>query len=459
MPAIRIAKNIPIVLVAMIVATVGWGEAAQAQVVKGNGTAGTLPVWTGNSTIGNSIASQSGSNINVNGGVKASGQVTAPSFSGAFSGNGSGLSNVNASFLGGLGPAGFAQLGNSNTFNADQAINGNLSLTGSIDNTLTLQGNQTDASGNVGGNLIGGFGGSSSITRNSVASGVVGATIAGGGGYSTDFNSSMPNSVTANWGTVGGGFNNNSGVWATVAGGEGNTASGAAAMIGGGEANTASGPTATIGGGVLNTASADGATVAGGGGNTASGIHSIVPGGFENTAAGENSFAAGHFARATNDGSFVWSDDTLGAGGGLKDTGPNQFVARASGGFTFYTAGGTSVGATLASGSGSWSSLSDRNAKANLMAVDGHAILERLASLPIATWNYNSQSDSVRHMGPMAQDFREAFGLGEDEKHISTVDSEGVALAAIQALYQINQELTRQVNELQNQVARLTSSQ
>lgn len=47
--------------------------------------------------------------------------------------------------------------------------------------------------------------------------------------------------------------------------------------------------------------------------------------------------------------------------------------------------------------------LSDRNAKANLMAVDGYAILERLASLPIATWNYKSQSDSVRHMGPMAQ--------------------------------------------------------
>ena len=59
-------------------------------------------------------------------------------------------------------------------------------------------------------------------------------------------------------------------------------------------------------------------------------------------------------------------------------------------------------------------------------------------------------------MGPMAQDFREAFGLGEDEKHVSTVDSEGVALAAIQALYQINQELTRQVNELQNQLARLS---
>ena len=44
------------------------------------------------------------------------------------------------------------------------------------------------------------------------------------------------------------------------------------------------------------------------------------------------------------------------------------------------------------------------------MAVDGHAILERLASLQIATWNYNTQADSVRHMGPMAQDSVSANG-------------------------------------------------
>jgi hypothetical protein len=40
-------------------------------------------------------------------------------------------------------------------------------------------------------------------------------------------------------------------------------------------------------------------------------------------------------------------------------------------------------------------------------------------------------------MGPMAQDFRAAFGVGEDDRHISTVDAEGVALAAIQGLHQL----------------------
>jgi len=65
-------------------------------------------------------------------------------------------------------------------------------------------------------------------------------------------------------------------------------------------------------------------------------------------------------------------------------------------------------------------------------------------------------------MGPMAQDFREAFGLGEDEKHISTVDSEGVALAAIQALYQEKQQEVRQLNDrltmLEKHLATLESS-
>jgi hypothetical protein len=62
-------------------------------------------------------------------------------------------------------------------------------------------------------------------------------------------------------------------------------------------------------------------------------------------------------------------------------------------------------------------------------------VLERLAALPVTTWNYRANG-SIRHMGVMAQDFYAAFGLGLDDRHISTVDAEGVALAAIQGLYQ-----------------------
>jgi polyhydroxyalkanoate synthesis regulator phasin len=37
----------------------------------------------------------------------------------------------------------------------------------------------------------------------------------------------------------------------------------------------------------------------------------------------------------------------------------------------------------------------------------------------------------------VAQDFAAAFAVGEDDKHIATVDADGVALAAIQGLYQL----------------------
>ena len=39
----------------------------------------------------------------------------------------------------------------------------------------------------------------------------------------------------------------------------------------------------------------------------------------------------------------------------------------------------------------------------------------------------------------MAQDFYAAFGIGPDDRHIATVDADGVVLAAIQGL---NQKLT-----------------
>ncbi len=106
---------------------------------------------------------------------------------------------------------------------------------------------------------------------------------------------------------------------------------------------------------------------------------------------------------------------------------------------------------------------SDFNAKANFSKVDPRSILHRLASIPIQTWNFKNQSESVRHLGPVGQDFRAAFNLGHDDKHISTIDANGVALAAIQGLYQIVQEKDKQLKQqarlLQEQSAQLQQLQ
>lgn len=67
-------------------------------------------------------------------------------------------------------------------------------------------------------------------------------------------------------------------------------------------------------------------------------------------------------------------------------------------------------------------------------APHGPAILERLASLPVYGWRYRDEPEGVRHLGPMAQDFMAAFGLGDDDRRIMCVDANGVLVVAVQAL-------------------------
>ena len=98
-----------------------------------------------------------------------------------------------------------------------------------------------------------------------------------------------------------------------------------------------------------------------------------------------------------------------------------------------------------------WINASDRNLKANFVPVNSRDILEKVAELPITQWNYKSDANTA-HLGPVAQDFRAAFGLGADDKSIATVDEGGVALAAIQGL---NQKLEEQAETLKSKDARI----
>jgi hypothetical protein len=75
----------------------------------------------------------------------------------------------------------------------------------------------------------------------------------------------------------------------------------------------------------------------------------------------------------------------------------------------------------------------------------------------VSTWNYTAQDGSIRHMGPMAQDFRAAFGLGEDDTTISVVDEQGVALAAIQGLYGVVQRRSARIATQESDVVVLNA--
>jgi len=218
--------------------------------------------------------------------------------------------------------------------------------------------------------------------------------------------------------------------------------------------NTAKTSYSTVGGGRNNWASSYYSTVSGGDSSTAEGPYSTVPGGNHNTASGNCSFAAGYRAVASHDGSFVWADST---GVGCWDTGDNQFLIRASGGVGIGTSNPTAaldVAGTVQAQTVTITS--DREAKQDFEAVDKKDILQRLASLPIQTWTFKQQA-GTRHIGPVAQDFYAAFGVGADDKHIATVDTDGVALAAIQGLNQVVKEKEARIEALEKEMAGLKS--
>jgi hypothetical protein len=328
----------------------------------------------------------------------------------------------------------------------DNTASGRFSTVGGGDNNTTSGAAST-------------VGGGDSNTANGSGSAV-------GGGDSNTANGSSS--------TVGGGrVNNASGTSSTVGGGDTNIASGRSSIVGGGAENTASSDRSTVGGGELNTASSDGSTVGGGFGNTASGDRSTVIGGQNNTASafastvgggnqncagGSYSLAVGRLAKvrpatdpggsgscsgltypggAGDQGTFVWADSQAAS---FVSTGNNQFLVRAAGGFGFNTnaiPGGrlinTSTGAFLSSG-GIWTNNSSRALKTAFESIDADDVLTRLLALPLTRWQYRASPDEGVHLGPVAEEFHAAFGLGADGQAISTVDANGVALAAIQGL-------------------------
>ncbi len=291
------------------------------------------------------------------------------------------------------------------------------------------------------------------------------ATVGGGGG----------NRATGHGSTISGGLLNSAIINASIGGGYSNHASADSATVAGGYGNAASGESSTVAGGWLNVASGSQSVVGGGFGNAAAGENSAVPGGTGNSATGNYSFAAGRQAKAIHLGSFVWADSQA---GDHESPGDNTFSVRASGGIWFGTGGtaviganefiSTSTGGYLTTG-GVWMDASDVNLKTNFSAIDTREVLAKLIELPVTTWNYKAEGSDVLRMGPTAQDFYAAFGLGDSDKAIGGVDAQGVAFAAIQGLYETvqdenadlraeNAQMQSQIGDLQSRLERVESA-
>lgn len=208
--------------------------------------------------------------------------------------------------------------------------------------------------------------------------------------------------------------------------------------------------------------------------------------GLRSNATGLGAFASGQAAIAGNDRSFVQGYFSSADGPGCITIGTNLhnnystgsfimgyavFNAESSndhqiklifdGGYRFYTSNVLVSGALLPAGANAWSVVSDARKKENFEAVNGKDVLQKLACMPLFSWNYKGQSpNAFRHYGAMAQDFFAAFGrdsygkVGSDTT-ISQADLDGVTFMAVQALIQETDELQRMNDDLEMQLAKL----
>ena len=339
------------------------------------------------------------------------------------------------------------------------------------------------------------------VINGSVANQAFGAmaTVAGGGYPASNcyepvdgsFTRNCHNRVVGAGSTVSGGYSNAIEAFNPVLGG----------VIGGGVSNSVTAPFGTVAGGTQNRAIGDYATIPGGVSNFASGAYSFAAGRNAN-AAHMGSFVWGdsfsNRISSTADNQFVIRS----AGGvhlnpatrlyfgkqtrqminlwGNSATTPDEFgigvqtataYFRSNSNFCwhrggthsdfFCAAGGTGTvqmalldivsPSTVAAGhlyAASFNVSSDRAVKTAIQSINPRNVLSKVLAMPITSWAYKTDGNT-RHIGPMAQDFHKAFGLGGSDKSIATVDADGVALAAIQGLHQIVKDKDAKISALE----------
>ncbi|HYC62136.1 MAG TPA: tail fiber domain-containing protein [Thermoanaerobaculia bacterium] len=181
--------------------------------------------------------------------------------------------------------------------------------------------------------------------------------------------------------------------------------------------------------------------------------------GYNVTADQDHTTAMGKFASNNGfQGTFIWSDGAPQASADtFRNSANNEFAARATGGFRFRTNLGGTTGCNLPAGSGVFNCTSSRTTKENLADVNGDELLATLRNVPVSTWNYIGEGSQVRHIGPMAEDFHAAFGLGADNTTIGVQDLAGIAIAAVKALDERTAELEKKTAEVDQLRGRLLS--
>lgn len=185
--------------------------------------------------------------------------------------------------------------------------------------------------------------------------------------------------------------------------------------------------------------------------------------GYRTTANNDYSVAIGY--RASNNGrtgTMAMGDEST--TDSVRNQADNEFRARYNGGFRLRVStaangntpgAGGNVGCDLTVAVPSWTCASSRKLKSNFAEVDGEEVLARLRTLPVTTWTMIGDDTNTRHMGPVAEDFWDAFQLGLGRTAIGLGDIDGVNLAAAKALEARTQQLQEELARSQAEAAAL----
>lgn len=182
--------------------------------------------------------------------------------------------------------------------------------------------------------------------------------------------------------------------------------------------------------------------------------------GNNNSAEGDHSLALGSYARLSNtgDGSVFIGDRSVATQ--TSGTAVNRFYARFDNGYFFYTNAALSANVFVGSGGTSWTTVSDSTKKENFKTVDGENVLVKIRGMKLGTWNYKFNPTSIRHYGPYAQEFYSLFGkdgIGNisSDTAIVSQDISGLNLTAIQALVKRTDELNATIESMQARIMQM----
>ena len=178
--------------------------------------------------------------------------------------------------------------------------------------------------------------------------------------------------------------------------------------------------------------------------------------GYRSTADADYSMAFGYRASTNgHTGAKVFGDAST--TDSIEAAANNEFAVRAAGGFRFRTNATLTTGCNLPAGSGVFSCASSRTLKDHVAPAEGEEVLARMRGVPVNFWSYTAEGAQVRHLGPFAEDFRAAFGLGVDDRSIGLLDIDGVNFAAARALEERTATQAERIRALEAQVAELRS--